>query len=81
MSNLKISVYKSGKLETTVMIPGKVLAVASRLIPSHILSVLESEGINFEEILKLAHKPDTTGVLVELEQHKLNQKIVISLES
>ncbi len=82
MANLKIRVYKAGNSEpaTTVTIPGGILKVASKLIPKRAMDELRREGIDIEEIVNLASKPEVSGILVEVEDHEKNERIVISLE-
>ena len=82
MADVKIRVYKDGEAqpETTVTIPGSVLNVASKLIPKKAVAALQEEGIDLEELIKLSQNPEVQGTLVEIEEHKKNEKIVISLE-
>ena len=82
MANLKIRVFKGGEKdpETTVTIPGDVLKVASKLIPKRAATVLQSKGIDLDEIIKLSTDPEIQGTLIEVEEHKENERIVISLE-
>ncbi len=82
MANLKIRVFKDGEKEpeTTVTIPGNVLKVASKLIPKRAATVLQNKGIDLDEIIKLSTDPEIKGTLIEVEEHKENERIVISLE-
>ncbi len=82
MTNLKIRVYKNGATDpaTTVTIPGGVLKIASKLIPTKAAASLHEKGIDLEEIIKLAENPDAHGTLIEVEEHQDNEKIVIALE-
>lgn len=82
MADLKIRVFKNGKSdpETTVTIPGGVLKIASKIIPKKAMSALQEEGIDLEEILRLSESPEAHGTLVEVEEHKKNERIVIALE-
>ncbi len=82
MANLLIRVFKEGGSDpdTTVRIPGGVLKVASALIPQKVSQSLTAKGIDLEEILKLAENPDARGTLIEIEEHRKNEKIIISLE-
>lgn len=82
MADVKIRVFKHGgpEPETTVTIPGSILHVASKLIPQKALAALQAEGIDLEELIKLSTNPDVRGTLVEIEDHKKNEKIIISLE-
>jgi hypothetical protein len=82
MPSLKIRVFKGGEVqpETTVTIPGGVLKIASKLIPKQAATSLQDKGIDLEEIVKLSGRPGLSGTLVEVEEHKKNEKIVISIE-
>ncbi|MGD2052912.1 MAG: hypothetical protein PVG45_02275 [Gammaproteobacteria bacterium] len=82
MADLKIRVFKSGEEqpETTVTIPGGVLKLASELIPRQAAEELQDKGIDFDEIIRFSAKPEIHGTLVEIEEHKKNEKVVISLE-
>lgn len=82
MTNLKIRVFKGGEVEpeTTVTIPGDVLKVASKLVPKRAAAALQNKGIDLDEIIKLSTNPEIQGTLIEVEEHKENEKVVISLE-
>jgi hypothetical protein len=82
MADLKIRVFKSGEAtpDTTVTVPGNVLKIASKLIPKRLATALEDKGIDIDEIIKLSENPEAQGTLVEVEEHKKNEKIVIALE-
>jgi hypothetical protein len=82
MANLKIRVFKGDKSQpdTTITIPGGILKVASRLIPKKAAAALEDKGIEINELIKLANNPEIQGTLVEVEEHKKNERIIISLE-
>ena len=82
MANLKIRVFKAGetKPETTVTIPTGILKVASRLIPKQAADALKEEGVDLQEIIRLSNSPEACGTIVEVEEHKKKQRIVIALE-
>jgi F0F1-type ATP synthase epsilon subunit len=82
MANLKIRIFKnkSAEPDTTVTIPGGVLKIASKLIPKQAQSALQEKGIDLEELLKLSENAQAHGTLIEVEEHKKQEKIVISLE-
>jgi hypothetical protein len=82
MADLKIRVFKDGETtpETTVTIPGSVLKIASRLIPKQATDALREKGIDLDELLRLSENPDAHGTLVEVEDHRANQRVVIALE-
>ncbi len=82
MPDLKIRVFKRGEAqpESTVTIPGGVIEVASKLIPKQATAALQDKGIDIDELIKLSKNPEISGTLVEVEEHKKNEKVVISLE-
>ena len=82
MTDLKIRVFKGDDPEpdTTVTIPGDVLKIASRLIPKQAMDALQEKGIDLDEIIKLSENPEARGTLVEVEEHKKNERVVIALE-
>lgn len=82
MADLKIRVYKNGAAdpETTVTIPGGILKIASRLIPKQAAAALQEKGIDIDEIIRLSENPDAHGTLVEVEEHRKNERVVIALE-
>jgi len=82
MADLKIRVLKGGeaKLETTVTIPCGILSVASKLIPKQAAEAPHNKGIDLDEIVRLSKNPEICDKLVEIEEHKTNEKIVFSLE-
>ena len=82
MADLKIRIFKGGAAdpETTVTIPGGVLKVASKLIPKQAAAALEEKGIDLDELVRLSQRPDVQGTLVEVEEHKKGERVVITLE-
>ena len=82
MANLKIRVSKRGETdpETTITIPANILKIASRLIPHRLADILRDKGIDIDEIIRLSDNPDAKGTMVEIEEHKKNEKVVIALE-
>jgi len=82
MADLKIRVYRGSDPapDTTVTLPGGVLKIASRLIPKQAIEALQKEGIDLEEIMRLSENPEAHGVLVDVEDHKKHERVVISLE-
>lgn len=82
MANLKIRIFKRNEPDpdTTVTIPGNILKIASKLIPQRLSDILQEKGIDIDEIIKLSDNPAAKGTLVEIEEHKKKEKIVIALE-
>jgi len=82
MTDLKIRVFEGDDSSPakTVTVPGGVLKIASKLVPKQAMEALHDEGIDLEEIIKLAENPDARGTVLEVEDHEKNQKIVVALE-
>ena len=82
MKNLKVRVYKDSddQPETTVTIPGGVLRLASKLLPKRAKAALLEEGIDVNELVQLAEQPDVQGTIVEVEDHKKGERVVVALE-
>lgn len=82
MTDLKIRIYKGedSAPATTVTIPGGVLKIASKLIPKQATETLQEKGIDLDEIIRLSKNPEAHGTLVEIEEHKKNERVVIALE-
>jgi hypothetical protein len=82
MSDLKVRVFRDGEDDpsTTVTIPGGVLRIAFNLVPRKAAEALKQEGIDLDEIVKLSENPDARGKLVEVEDHRKNERVVVSLE-
>ena len=82
MTKLCIKKFEKGneKPLTTVSIPLAVLKIVKSLIPKKAKEQLQKEGIDIQEIIKLSESPDFTGIVLEVDNHEKNEKIVISLE-
>lgn len=82
MRNLKIRVFRGGETEpeTTCTIPLGILKMASRLIPKQAATALREKGIDLDAIIELSSNPDAHGTLLEVEEHKRNERVVIALE-
>lgn len=82
MPALIIREYKGGSEvpDTTVKIPGAILKIATKLIPRKALEALQDQGIDLEGIVRLSGNPEVRGVIAEIEDHKDNKRIVISVE-
>jgi hypothetical protein len=81
MTSLKIRIFKGNdkKPETTVTIPIGILKIASKLIPKQAASILDKKGIDINQILELSKK-DVKGTLIEIEDHKKKEKVIIAIE-
>jgi len=82
MADLKVRVFKGNDEQpaTTVTIPGGVLKIASNLVPQKAAAALKEQGIDLDELVRLSQGPDAKGKLVEIEDHRKNERVIISLE-
>ena len=82
MVKLKIRIYNSHETEprTTISVPLVMLRFASRFIPMQLRDSLAKKGIDVDVIAELAKSEDVRGTLVEVEEHKKNERTVISIE-
>ncbi len=82
MPSVKITTYKVGEInpEVTISIPSNVFKIAKKLIPDSLCKDLEKEGIDLSGIDELTGSGESLGVILEVEDHRKNQKVVISIE-
>lgn len=82
MAGLVIKEFREGSVhpDTTVRIPGAVLTIAAKLIPGKALEALHEQGIDLDEIFRLSKDPEVKGTIAEIEDHKENKRIEISIE-
>jgi len=82
MAKMKIRIFKNNGStpDTTATIPLAIVKVASKLIPRKALSVLDDLGIDLDQLIEISKSEDALGTLAEIEEHKKNRKIVISIE-
>lgn len=82
MLKLKIRIFKNNDTgpDTTMTVPLAVIKVASKLAPRKALKVLDDLGIDFDQIIEISETEEPLGILAEIEEHKKNRKITISIE-
>ncbi|MFC1831996.1 hypothetical protein ACFL0S_08245 [Thermodesulfobacteriota bacterium] len=82
MPSVKITTYKAGEVkpEVTISIPSKVFKIAKKLLPDSLYKDLEKEGIDLSGIDELIGSGESLGVILEIEDHRKNEKTVISIE-
>ncbi len=80
MKHFKIEIYEQETKQVTIRIPLGVLTFASKLIPQKQLAALEEKSIDLDGLIEAASHPDVSGLLMEIENHKDNEKILISVE-
>ena len=82
MPSVKITTYKAGEVkpEVTISIPSKVFKIAKKLLPDSLYRDLEKEGIDLSGIDELIGSGESLGVILEIEDHRKNEKTVIAIE-
>jgi len=82
MIKLKIRIYENDETDpkTTISVPLGMLRFVSRFVPANLKESLQKKGIDLEMIADLAKSEEIHGTLVEIEEHKKNEKTVISIE-
>jgi hypothetical protein len=82
MIKLKIRIYENNESDpkTTISVPLGMLRFVSRFVPSTLKESLSRKGIDVELIADLAKSDEIRGTLVEIEEHKKNERTVISIE-
>ncbi|MBW2556428.1 MAG: hypothetical protein JRE07_05905 [Deltaproteobacteria bacterium] len=82
MAKLKIRIFKNNGTtpDTTATIPLAIVKVASKLIPRKAVTVLDDLGIDLDQLIEISKSEDALGTLAEIEEHKKDRKIVISIE-
>ena len=82
MAKLKIRIFKNNGTtpDTTATIPLAIVKVASKLIPRKAVTVLDDLGIDLDQLIEISKSEDALGTIAEIEEHKKDRKIVISIE-
>ncbi|WP_156948193.1 hypothetical protein [Marinobacterium jannaschii] len=80
MKFLKIDTYEKDERDASIRIPLALLKVAARLFPRKHLTSLEAHAISFEDLLQIASSPEVSGTLIEIEDHRSAERLVISVE-
>ena len=79
MVKVQIEKFIDGKHETSFSVPAFVLGMAKTLLPESALSSLANSGINVREILEAKHKRIPYTASVDVCEHGINKKVVVSL--
>jgi hypothetical protein len=78
MGKIKIEVFEAGAPSATITVPAWVVRSAAKLLPS-LAGKAVSEHINIDQIVELSTDPQANGTILEIEDHKTNERIVISI--
>lgn len=82
MRSIKIREFKIGNdtPEVTATIPLSVFKIVAKIMPKKALAALQQNGIDIEEIQKVADSPDIQGLILEVEEHTKGERTTISIE-
>jgi hypothetical protein len=78
MPKIRVEVYEAGTRSATITVPAWVVRGAARLLP-RIAGKNLREYIDIEQIVELTKDPQANGVILEIEDHKDNERVVISI--
>ena len=78
MTKIKIEVFEGGTPSATITVPVWVVRSAAKLLPKIAGKELR-EQIDVEQIVELTKNPQANGVVMEIEDHKENQRVVVSI--
>jgi hypothetical protein len=76
--SIKIQIYEGGAPSATVTIPGWLMFGASKLLPKVAGKPLQ-DRVDIDQIVELLKDPRASGVLLNVEDHKSNERVVISI--
>jgi hypothetical protein len=82
MLKLKIRIFKNNDHgpDTTMTVPLGIIRVASKLVPRKAVKVLDDLGIDLDQIIDISKTEEPLGTIAEIEEHKKDRKIIISIE-
>ncbi|MCP3954132.1 MAG: hypothetical protein GY697_18240 [Desulfobacterales bacterium] len=82
MIKLKIRMYENDETtpKTTISVPLGMLRFVSRFVPANLKESLSKKGIDVDLIADLVKSDEVRGTLVEIEEHKKNERTIISVE-
>jgi hypothetical protein len=78
MTKIKVEVFEDGARSATITVPVWVVRGAAKLLPK-IAGKSLGEHIDIEQIIELTKNPQANGVVLEIEDHKANERVVISI--
>ncbi len=79
MATVKVDKFIGDKHETSIRVPTFVLGIAKTVLPESALSSLAHHGINVCEIMEAKHKGVDYTTSVDVCEHGISKKIVVSL--
>jgi hypothetical protein len=77
MPKIRIDVYEDGTRAATITVPTWLVTGASRLLPKVGGRSLQ-DHVDINQLVELLKNPPASGVLLEVEDHKSRERLVIS---
>lgn len=65
----------------TISVPLSILSSAIKLVPAGLRARLLEEGVDVDEIVRLANEEDITGTIARIEDNRIGQTIVVAIEA
>ena len=78
MARLKIEVFEDGARSATITLPTWLVAGASKMLPKIAGKDLK-EHIDIDRIVEMAQDPSASGVVLDIEDHEDEDRILISI--
>jgi hypothetical protein len=78
MARLKIEVFEGGARSATITLPTWLVVGASKMLPKIAGKDLK-EHIDIERIVEMAKDPSATGIVLDIEDHEDQDRILISI--
>ncbi len=78
MAKFRIEMFESGAPSATITVPTWLVTGASKLFPKIAGQALQ-EHIDLDELIAMAKASEANGELIELADHKSDERIVISI--
>jgi hypothetical protein len=78
MPKLRVEVFEDGAPSATITIPSWLVVAASKIL-SRMAGKSLQDRIDLEQLVALASDANANGVIVDIEDHQDNERVVISI--
>ncbi len=78
MTKIRLDVFEGGAAAATITIPVWVIRGASKMLPKFAGKELR-DHIDIDRIVKMTRDPEASGVVLDIEDHAGNERVVISI--
>jgi|GEM_PF-2595425 len=79
MRKLQIETFECNQKSSTIHIPLVVAKSVINLFPNKLASCFEKGSLNLEMLLAAINSQDSQGMIMEIEDHKENEKVILSI--